>query len=47
MQFLGKAEVDLVLEVVMLVGTAAGDESCSSLLCKADILLSLIELLKG
>ncbi|XP_075223608.1 kinesin-associated protein 3-like isoform X3 [Lycorma delicatula] len=42
----GKAEVDLVLEVVMLVGTAAGDESCSSLLCKADILLSLIELLK-
>jgi hypothetical protein len=37
----------LVLEVVVLLGTAAADESCAMLLCKADILLSLIELLKG
>ena len=31
----------------MLLGTAAADENCCALLCKADILLSLIELLKG
>jgi hypothetical protein len=36
-----------VLEVVVLLGTAAADEGCAMLLCKADILLSLIELLKG
>jgi Kinesin-associated protein (KAP). len=35
------------LEVVVLLGTAATDEGCAMLLCKADILLSLIELLKG
>uniref|UniRef100_A0A1B6ETE2 Kinesin-associated protein 3 n=1 Tax=Cuerna arida TaxID=1464854 RepID=A0A1B6ETE2_9HEMI len=43
----GHAPDDLVLEVVMLISTAALDESCASLLCKADILLSLIELLKA
>ncbi|XP_039278704.1 kinesin-associated protein 3 [Nilaparvata lugens] len=43
----GKAKADIVLEVVIFVGTAAGDEACSSLLCKADILLSLVELLKA
>lgn len=43
----GKAQDDLVLEVVVLLGTAACDEDCARLLCKADILLSLIELLKG
>lgn len=43
----GKVEDDFVLEVVMLVATTATDEACASLLCKADILLSLIELLKG
>lgn len=43
----GKYEDDLVLEVVVLLGTAAADEGCAMLLCKADILLSLIELLKG
>lgn len=31
----------------MFLGTAAYDEDCARLLCKADILLSLIELLKG
>lgn len=45
--FAGKAQDDLVLEVVIFLGTAAYDEDCARLLCKADILLSLIELLKG
>lgn len=43
----GKAPDDLVLEIVIFLGTAAFDEDCARLLCKADILLSLIELLKG
>ncbi|RZF32208.1 hypothetical protein LSTR_LSTR004071 [Laodelphax striatellus] len=43
----GKAKADIVLLVVIFVGTAAGDEACSSLFCKADILLSLVELLKA
>lgn len=43
----GKAPDDLVLEVVIFLGTAAYDEDCARLLCKADILLSLIELLKA
>ncbi|GFG35983.1 hypothetical protein Cfor_03566, partial [Coptotermes formosanus] len=43
----GKSFDDLVLEVVVLLGTAAADEGCAMLLCKADILLSLIELLKA
>lgn len=41
-------DIDMnVFQVIMLVSTAALDESCASLLCKADILLGLIELLKG
>lgn len=43
----GKHEDDLVLEVVILLGTAATDEGCATLFCKADVLLSLIELLKA
>lgn len=43
----GKTEDDMVLEVVILLGTAACDEDCAMLICKADILVSLIELLKG
>ncbi|XP_049812415.1 kinesin-associated protein 3 isoform X1 [Schistocerca nitens] len=43
----GKYEDDLVLEVVVLLGTAAADEGCAQILCKADILLSLIEMLKA
>lgn len=38
---------DLVLETVVFLGTCACDESCAMLLCKADIMLSLIELLKA
>ena len=44
---IGKAQDDIVLEIVIFLGTAAHDEDCARLLCKADILLSLIELLKG
>ncbi|XP_053980137.1 kinesin-associated protein 3 isoform X5 [Hylaeus volcanicus] len=43
----GKSSDDLVLEIVIFLGTAAYDEDCARLLCKADILLSLIELLKA
>lgn len=43
----GKAQDDLVLEAVIFLGTAAADEDCAQVMCKADILLSLIELLKG
>ncbi|KAF4518002.1 hypothetical protein B566_EDAN012754 [Ephemera danica] len=43
----GKAEDDLVLEVVVLLGTAASDEACALLLCKAEVLQDLIELLKA
>lgn len=43
----GKMEDDLVLEVVVLLGTAACDEDCAMLMCKSDIVTSLIELLKG
>ncbi|XP_071575709.1 kinesin-associated protein 3 isoform X4 [Temnothorax nylanderi] len=43
----GKAQDDIVLEIVIFLGTAAYDEDCARLLCKADILLSLIELLKA
>ncbi|XP_008217642.1 kinesin-associated protein 3 isoform X1 [Nasonia vitripennis] len=43
----GKAQDDLVLEAVILLGTAAADEDCAQVMCKADMLLSLIELLKA
>uniref|UniRef100_A0A182P2A7 Kinesin associated protein kap n=1 Tax=Anopheles epiroticus TaxID=199890 RepID=A0A182P2A7_9DIPT len=43
----GKYKDDLVLEMVVFIGTCALDESCAMLLCKADVILSLIELLKA
>ncbi|KYN07986.1 Kinesin-associated protein 3 [Cyphomyrmex costatus] len=43
----GKVQDDVVLEIVIFLGTSARDEDCARLLCKADILLSLIELLKA
>uniref|UniRef100_A0A182W502 Kinesin-associated protein 3 n=1 Tax=Anopheles minimus TaxID=112268 RepID=A0A182W502_9DIPT len=43
----GKHKDDLVLEMVVFIGTCALDESCAMLLCKADVILSLIELLKA
>ena len=43
----GAAEDDLVLEVVMLVGTVAMDDSCAAMLAKSGIIQCLIELLNG
>uniref|UniRef100_A0A8D8DR01 Kinesin-associated protein 3 n=1 Tax=Culex pipiens TaxID=7175 RepID=A0A8D8DR01_CULPI len=43
----GKYKDDMVLETVVFLGTCASDESCAMLLCKADVILSLIELLKA
>ncbi|XP_014221190.1 kinesin-associated protein 3 isoform X1 [Trichogramma pretiosum] len=43
----GQAEDDLALEVVIFIGTAAADEDCAKLICKENLLLSLIELLKA
>lgn len=45
--FAGKAKDDIVLDAVAFLGTCATDESCAMLLCKADVILSLIELLKA
>ncbi|CAD7091013.1 unnamed protein product [Hermetia illucens] len=43
----GKRRDDLVLDAVVFLGTCACDESCAMVLCKADVILSLIELLKA
>ncbi|XP_058064273.1 kinesin-associated protein 3 isoform X1 [Anopheles bellator] len=43
----GQYKDDMVLEMVVFLGTCASDESCAMLLCKADVMLSLIELLKA
>ena len=43
----GAAEDDLVLEVTILTGTIASDESCASMLAKSGIIQDLIELLRG
>lgn len=37
---------ELVLQVVVLLGTAAADEGCSNLLCESNIMALLIDLLK-
>lgn len=43
----GAAEDDLVLEVVMLVGTVAMDDACAAMLSISGIIQSLIELLNA
>ena len=43
----GAAEDDLVLEVIILVGTLARDESCAALLAKSGIIQNLITLLNS
>lgn len=43
----GKAEDDLVLEVVILVGTVCKDDACAKMLAQSDIIPNLIELLNG
>ena len=40
-------EDDLILEIVVFIGTCASDEAASTYLCKSDILPSLIDLLKA
>ena len=40
-------EDDLILEIVVFIGTCASDESAASYLCKSEILPSLIDLLKA
>lgn len=38
---------DLVLDAIVFLGTCANDELCSLLLCRANVVISLIELLKA
>ena len=40
-------EDDLILEIVVFIGTCASDESAAIYLCKSDMLPSLIDLLKA
>lgn len=42
-----KVKDDIVLDTIVFLGTCACDELCAMLLCKADVILSLIELLKA
>lgn len=46
-QFAGKSSDDVVLDTVVFLGTCACDEACTMLLCKAEVITSLIELLKA
>ncbi|KAK9720460.1 hypothetical protein QE152_g22020 [Popillia japonica] len=40
-------EPDLILQVIVLLGTAVHDEGCAALLCKSDLPVILIDLLKA
>ncbi|XP_053503258.1 kinesin-associated protein 3b isoform X2 [Ictalurus furcatus] len=44
---LGSAEDDLILEVVILIGTVSMDDSCAAMLAKSGIIPALIELLNA
>lgn len=43
----GKSSDDVVLDTVVFLGTCACDEACAMLLCRAEVITSLIELLKA
>ncbi|KAM4628521.1 kinesin-associated protein 3a [Polymixia lowei] len=43
----GSAEDDLILEVVIMIGTVSMDDSCAALLAKSGIIPALIELLNA
>lgn len=43
----GASKDDLVLDTIVFLGTCACDEACALLICRADIVLALIELLKA
>ncbi|MEQ2208249.1 Kinesin-associated protein 3 [Xenoophorus captivus] len=44
---LGSAEDDLILEVVILIGTVSMDDSCAAMLAKSGIIPALIDLLNA
>lgn len=43
----GIAEDDLILEVVIMIGTVSMDYACAAMLAKSGIIAALIELLNG
>lgn len=43
----GSAEDDLILEVVIMIGTVSMDDACAAMLAKSGIIPALIELLNG
>ena len=43
----GAAEDDIILEVIILIGTVSMDDECASVLAKEGIIQTLIELLNG
>lgn len=43
----GSAEDDLMLEVVIMIGTVSMDKTCATMLAKSGIIPALIELLNG
>lgn len=47
MFFVGVAEDDLVLEVVILIGTVSLDDACATVFAKEGIIQMLIDLLNG
>lgn len=45
--FIGVAEDDLVLEVVILIGTVSLDDECATVFAKEGVIQMLIDLLNG
>ena len=45
--FVGVAEDDLVLEVVILIGTVSLDDACATVFAREGIIQMLIDLLNG
>ena len=43
----GEAEDDVVLDIIILVGTVCNDDACAKMLAESNIIQSLIELLNG
>ena len=43
----GAVEDDMMLEVIMLVGTVCNDDNCAKMLSESGIIQQLIELLNG
>ena len=45
--FIGVAEDDLVLEVVILIGTVSLDDECATVFAREGVIQMLIDLLNG